>query len=73
MATTQGQQVEARVVDCIERIGNASSATLPIALETAIADGRLRPGANVLLAAFGSGFTWGAGVVRWGETGRDDG
>lgn len=59
-----------RVVDCIEQIGNASTATLPIALETAIDDGRLRPGAHVLLAAFGSGFTWGAGVVRWGGTTR---
>ena len=63
-----------RVVDCIEEIGNTSTATLPIALETAIEDGRLALGANVLLAAFGSGFTWGAGVVRWGvETrGRDE-
>lgn len=59
-----------RVVDCIAQIGNASTATLPIALETAIDDGRLRPGAHVLLAAFGSGFTWGAGVVRWGGTTR---
>ncbi len=46
-------------------IGNASTATLPIALQTAIEDGRLKPGSNVLLAAFGSGFAWGAGVVRW--------
>ena len=55
-----------KVVDCIEMIGNASAATLPIALQTAIEDGRLRPGTNVLLSAFGSGLTWGAGVVRWG-------
>jgi 3-oxoacyl-[acyl-carrier-protein] synthase-3 len=61
-----------RVVDCIEEIGNTSTATLPIALETAIAGGRLAPGANVLLAAFGSGFTWGAGVVRWGRRGTDN-
>jgi 3-oxoacyl-[acyl-carrier-protein] synthase-3 len=54
------------VVDCIEMIGNASTATLPIALQTAIDDGRLNPGSNVLLSAFGSGLTWGAGVVRWG-------
>jgi 3-oxoacyl-[acyl-carrier-protein] synthase III len=64
-----GLQVD-RVVDCIEQVGNASTATLPIALETAIDDGRLRPGAYVLLAAFGSGFTWGAGVVRWGGRAR---
>jgi 3-oxoacyl-[acyl-carrier-protein] synthase-3 len=55
-----------RVVECIETIGNASAATLPVGLATAQADGRLRPGANVLLAAFGAGFTWGGGVVRWG-------
>jgi 3-oxoacyl-[acyl-carrier-protein] synthase-3 len=55
-----------KVVDCIEMIGNASTATLPIALQTAIDDGRLNPGSNVLLSAFGSGLTWGAGVVRWG-------
>jgi 3-oxoacyl-[acyl-carrier-protein] synthase-3 len=58
-----------RVVECIETIGNASAATLPVGLATALADGRLQPGANVLLAAFGAGFTWGGGVVRWG---RDD-
>jgi 3-oxoacyl-[acyl-carrier-protein] synthase-3 len=62
-----------KVVDCIENIGNASTATLPIALDTAIADGRLKPGANVLLAAFGSGFTWGAGVMRWAQTGNGNG
>jgi len=56
----------ARVVECIETIGNASAATLPVGLATALADGRLTPGANVLLAAFGAGFTWGGGVVRWG-------
>jgi 3-oxoacyl-[acyl-carrier-protein] synthase III len=55
-----------RVVECIETIGNASAATLPVGLATAQADGRLRPGATVLLAAFGAGFTWGGGVVRWG-------
>ncbi len=58
---------EERVVDCIENVGNASAATIPIALTVALEDGRLRPGANVLLSAFGSGFTWGAGVVRWGD------
>jgi 3-oxoacyl-[acyl-carrier-protein] synthase-3 len=54
-----------RVVDCIEYFGNSSTATLPIGLVTAIEDGRLRPGSLVLLCAFGSGLTWGAGVVRW--------
>jgi 3-oxoacyl-[acyl-carrier-protein] synthase-3 len=55
----------ARVVDCIESIGNASAATLPVALVAAEQDGRLKPGARVLLSAFGAGFTWGGGVVEW--------
>ena len=55
-----------RVVDCIETLGNASAATLPVALAAAERDGRLRPGARVLLSAFGAGFTWGGGVIEWG-------
>jgi 3-oxoacyl-[acyl-carrier-protein] synthase III len=55
-----------RVVDCIETLGNASAATLPVALMAAEQDGRLRPGAKVLLSAFGAGFTWGGGVIEWG-------
>ena len=55
-----------RVIDCIDRYGNTSSATLPIALADARERGLLEPGMNVLLAAFGSGFTWGAGVIQWG-------
>ena len=54
-----------RVIDCIDRYGNTSSATIPIALADAEAAGRLRPGATVLLAAFGAGFTWAAGVLEW--------
>ena len=42
-----------------------SSATLPIALADARERGLLEPGMNVLLAAFGAGFTWGAGVIEW--------
>jgi 3-oxoacyl-[acyl-carrier-protein] synthase-3 len=55
-----------RVVDCIEHYGNSSAATLPLALATAERDGRLKPGARVLLGAFGGGFTWGGGVIEWG-------
>ena len=53
--------------DCIERYGNTSAATIPMALAGAADDGRLRDGATVLLAAFGAGFTWGATVVEWGR------
>jgi 3-oxoacyl-[acyl-carrier-protein] synthase-3 len=56
---------EDRVVNSIDRYGNTSSATLPIALADARERGLLEPGMNVLLAAFGAGFTWGAGVIEW--------
>lgn len=55
-----------RVVDCIERLGNTSAATLPLALADAAHDGRLKPGARVLVGAAGAGFTWGGGLLRWG-------
>jgi len=56
-----------RVVDCIERIGNMSAASVPYALAVAQSEGRLRDGARVLLAAFGGGFTWGGALVEWGR------
>lgn len=55
-----------RVVDCIGRIGNTTSASIPTALAYAARDGRLRPGARVLLGAFGAGLAWGGTVVEWG-------
>jgi 3-oxoacyl-[acyl-carrier-protein] synthase-3 len=55
-----------KVVDCIARYGNTSAASIPIALAEAEAEGALRDGARVLLAAFGAGFTWGGTVVEWG-------
>jgi 3-oxoacyl-[acyl-carrier-protein] synthase-3 len=58
-----------RVVDCIEMLGNSSAATLPLGLAFAQRDGRLKPGARVVLGAFGAGFTWGGGVIEWGGNG----
>ena len=49
----------------VDRYGNMSSATVPIALDEAVEQGRIKAGDNVLLVAFGAGFTWGASVVRW--------
>ena len=56
----------ARVVINIERYGNTTAATIPLALDDALADGRLKPGDTVLLASVGAGFTAGAVLVRWG-------
>lgn len=49
----------------IERYGNTSSASIPIALDEAVRGGKIKPGDLVLMAAFGAGLTWGASVVRW--------
>jgi 3-oxoacyl-[acyl-carrier-protein] synthase-3 len=57
-----------RVVDCIARYGNTSAASVPIALAEAEREGRLEPGSRVLLAAFGAGLVWGAGIVEWGAS-----
>jgi 3-oxoacyl-[acyl-carrier-protein] synthase-3 len=54
-----------KVVHNIERYGNTTAATIPIGLSESVADRRIKEGSTVLLAAFGSGFTWGAAVLRW--------
>jgi 3-oxoacyl-[acyl-carrier-protein] synthase III len=56
-----------RIVDCIGQYGNTSAATLPLALAFSEETGLLGPGDRVLVAAFGAGFTWGAGIVEWGR------
>jgi 3-oxoacyl-[acyl-carrier-protein] synthase-3 len=53
-----------RVFVNVNRYGNMSSASLPVALDEAREQGRIGPGSLVLLVAFGAGFTWGANVVR---------
>ncbi|HEX2296023.1 MAG TPA: beta-ketoacyl-ACP synthase III [Actinomycetota bacterium] len=55
-----------KVFTNIDRYGNTSAASIPIALAEAEERGELRPGDLVVLTAFGSGFAWGAGLVRWG-------
>ncbi len=49
----------------IQRYGNTTAATIPILLAESVRDGRLRPGMKVAMAAFGSGFTWGAAIIDW--------
>ncbi len=49
----------------LERYGNTSAASIPIALCEAIESGRVRANANIVLVAFGAGLTWAASVVRW--------
>jgi 3-oxoacyl-[acyl-carrier-protein] synthase III len=54
-----------RVVSNIERYGNTTAASIPIALDECLEQGRIREGDIVCLAAFGSGFTWASALVRW--------
>ncbi|MEP9402451.1 beta-ketoacyl-ACP synthase III [Sphingomonas sp. VNH70] len=54
-----------KVVVTVDRHANTSAASVPLALDTAVRDGRVQPGDIVVLEAMGGGFTWGAAVVRW--------
>jgi 3-oxoacyl-[acyl-carrier-protein] synthase-3 len=56
-----------KVMVNVDRTANTSSASIPLALEQAEREGRLKPGSTVALAAFGAGFVWGAGIVSWKE------
>jgi 3-oxoacyl-[acyl-carrier-protein] synthase III len=54
-----------KVMVNVDRYGNTSSASIPLALDQAIAEGRVQSGSLLLLVAFGAGFTWGSTVIRW--------
>lgn len=56
---------EPKVVVTVDRHGNTSAASVPLALAAAVSDGRIKRGDLVLLEAMGGGFTWGAVLVRW--------
>ena len=54
-----------RVVVTVDRHGNTSAASIPLALDEAIRDGRIQRGQRVILEAFGGGFVWGSVLVRY--------
>jgi 3-oxoacyl-[acyl-carrier-protein] synthase-3 len=56
---------EDKVVITVDRHANTSAASVPLALWTAVTDGRIVPGQLVMLEAMGGGFTWGAALIRW--------
>lgn len=53
------------VVVTVANHGNTSAASIPLALDVAVRDGRIKAGQNILLEAVGGGFTWGAVLIRW--------
>ena len=54
-----------KVVVTVDRHGNTSAASIPLALDVAVTDGRIKPGDLVMIEAMGGGFTWGAALIRW--------
>lgn len=53
------------VVVTVAHHGNTSAASIPLALDVAVRDGRIQPGQNILIEAVGGGFTWGAVLIKW--------
>jgi len=58
---------EEKAAIVIDRYGNTSSASIPLALDDALANGRVAAGDRLLLAGFGGGMTWASAVLRWGD------
>jgi 3-oxoacyl-[acyl-carrier-protein] synthase-3 len=56
---------ESKVVVTVDQHGNTSAASVPLALDVAVRDGRIRRGHHVLLQGVGGGFTWGSALLRW--------
>ena len=56
-----------KVIVNLDRYGNTSSASIPLALDEAVQSGRIQPGHLLVFVGFGAGLTWGANVVRWGH------
>ena len=54
-----------KVVSTVDRHGNTSAASIPLALDVAVKDGRIKPGHLIMLEAMGGGFTWGSVLLRW--------
>jgi 3-oxoacyl-[acyl-carrier-protein] synthase-3 len=54
-----------RVVVTVDEHANTSSASIPLALDVAVRDGRIKRGELLLFEAFGAGFTWGSALVRY--------
>ena len=54
-----------KLVVTLDRHGNTSAASIPLALDVAVRDGRIQPGQHVMLAGVGGGFTWGSVFLRW--------
>ncbi len=64
---------EQHIISNLDRVGNTSAASIPLALSDGMADGLIKPGSVVLLAAFGAGLAWGSTVMTWPDIAAQDG
>jgi 3-oxoacyl-[acyl-carrier-protein] synthase-3 len=55
-----------RVLSNLATYGNTSAATIPLMLDEAVRDGRIRPGHLIASSGFGAGLSWGGALLRWG-------
>lgn len=58
---------EDKVFVNVHKYGNTSAGTIPVALTEALEEGRVKPGDHLLMASFGAGLTWGAGLIKWSD------
>ena len=63
-AKKPGRPME-RVIQTVKDHGNTSAASVPMALDVAVRDGRIQRGDTLLMAAFGGGFTWGSALIKY--------
>ena len=54
-----------KIISNIHRVGNTTAASIPIAFSEAVHEGKIKKGQNIILAAFGSGFTWASASIKW--------
>jgi 3-oxoacyl-[acyl-carrier-protein] synthase-3 len=54
-----------KVYNNLERYGNTSAGSIPLALDEALGEGLIKPGNLIVMSGFGGGLTWGSAVLRW--------
>jgi 3-oxoacyl-[acyl-carrier-protein] synthase-3 len=56
-----------KVISNIAKYGNTSAASIPLALDEAVREGKIKPGDTIATSGFGAGLTWGAAIFQWGR------
>ena len=58
--------LQSKILSNIAEYGNTSAASIPLSLDAAVRDGRVKPGDTIAASGFGAGLTWGAAIFKWG-------